>query len=181
MSQLVTEEFEKMTALCNQMEEKKEVDPIIAENIERAKSTLSSLENLLSSSAAGNVKSAFLAYHIIRNTNLILSKMKDRFRHAKENYDNPVVAQDSLMIFPLLSESVEVAMRYGGKHIDAGIQEVMQSHILKLREVTTQVDMALSIEEEAKTISASPEAVRAEEQKLSDAVKQQYVKEENIY
>jgi hypothetical protein len=182
MSNQVIEEFDRMTALCHKMEEVGAIDPAILDNIDRAKSTLSALANMLSTNtASSNVKSAFLGYHIIRNLNLILSKMKDRFTYSKDNNDNPIVAEDSLSILPILSESAEVAMKYAGKKVGEGEEELMLNHILKLREITSQANMTLTVEEEAKTISASPEAVRAEEQKLSDAVEQRYAKEENIY
>lgn len=182
MSQQVTEEFERMTVLCKQMEDVGVVDPSILDNIDRAKSTLSTLEKLLSTStSSSDVKSAFLGYHIIRNLNLILDKMKYRFANSKSNNDNPVVAEDSLAILPIMSESAEVAMKYAGKRIGEGEEELMLNHVLKLREITSRVKMMPTIEEEAKTISASPEALKAEEQKLTDAVKQHYIKEENIY
>ena len=182
MSQKVVEELERMATLCNKMEETGKVDFAILENIDRAKSSLSSLEGSLSSSTSGsNVKSVFLGYHIVRNLNLILTKMKDRFVHSHENHDNPIVAEDSLLVLPILSESIEIAMKYAGKKIGGGEEELMLNHILKLREITSLKNMALTIDEQAKTISASKEALWAEEQKLSDAVKRRYVKEENIY
>jgi len=171
-----------MTALCNKMEETGKVDFGILENIDRAKATLSALQTVLSSNTPdNNVRSAFLGYHIIRNMNMILTKMKDRFVRSQENSDNPIVAEDSLQLLPILSESVEVAMKYGGKGIGSGEEELMLHHILKLHEITSLKNMELSVEEQAKTISASKEALRAEEQKLSDAVKHRYIKEENIY
>lgn len=182
MSQQITDEFDRMTALCNKMEETGKVDFTILENIDRAKSTLSALEKVLSTNTAGSsVKSAFLGYHIVRNLDLVLSKMRDRFVHSQETNDNPIVAEDSLEVLPTLSESIEVAMRYGGKKIGSGEEDLMLSHILKLREITSQKNMQLTIEEEEQTISASKEALKAEEQKLSDAVKRRYIKEENIY
>ena len=182
MSQQIVEEFERMTSLCNKMEESGKVDFAILDNIERARSTLSTLEQLLSTNASGSdVKSAFLGYHIIRNLSLILSKMNERFTHSKDNNDNPIVAEDCISILPILGESAEIAMKYAGKRIGEAEEELMLNHILELREITSQANMVLTLEEEAKTISASPEALRAEEQKLSDAVKQRYAKEENIY
>ncbi len=164
------------------MEKVGEVDFVILDNIDRAKSTLSALESVLSSNtASSNVKSAFLGYHIIRNLNLILIRMRDRFVHSKETNDNPIVAEDSLSILPTLTESIDIAMRYGGKNISSGEEELMLNHILKLREITSQKNMTLTLEQEAQTISATEETLKIEEQRLSDAVKHRYVKEENIH
>lgn len=186
MSQQVIEQFNKMTALCNKMEEIGKIEPSsldnMVENIDNTAGLLTTIEKLLSTNASGSdVKSAFLGYHIVRNLNLVLAKMKQRYINAKEANDNPVVAEDSLSILPVMSESIEVAMKYAGKKITDGEEEVLLSHINALREITSEVKMKLSSEEESKTISASPEAVLEEEQRLSNAVRQRYAKEEDIY
>ena len=186
MSQQVLEEFNKMTALCNKMEETGVIEPIsldnMVESIDRASNLLTEVEKDLSNNASGtDVKSAFLSYHIARNLSLVLAKMKDRFVHAKEANDNPVVAEDSLSILPVMSESIDVAMKYAGKKIGEGEEDLMLSHISALQEITSEVKMKLSLEEESKTISASPEAVLEEERRLSNAVRQRYAKEEDLY
>lgn len=171
-----------MTLLCNQMEKTGKVDLSINDNIDRAKSELSGLERFLATTKPGiDVKSAFLGYHIVRNVNLVLTKMKDRFEHSKENADNPLVAQDSLLVLPVLNESLEVAIKYGRMKIAEGEEVLMLNHILRLRDITARLNMVLTPEEDAKTIGVSPAVLEEEEQKLSDAVKKRYDGKEDIY
>lgn len=163
-----------MNTLLWKMEETKEVDLSIIPMIESEMSLLSELQNKIVSDKTQETRANFLAYHIVRNLNLTMEKMKVRFIKAKENHDNPVVALDTISLIPVLAEAYQTV-----ESINAGktISETsVVDKIQLLRNSMSSSKMLISGEEEAKRVSK--EDFEEEGKQLADAVKDLYAEKQ---
>ena len=178
MSQEIINEFGRMNQLLRKMEAEHRVDASILNNISRLKSEFSILENKMTENKSENVKSRFLSYHIFRNISLILSKMEQRFLIAPKVNDNPVVAEDSISLLATLTQSANVAFKYGGKHLTKREEEEMLYCIQTLRNDASAVSMLIKPEEELGNISLDD--LNKEAKIIADSVEQSYRKKESI-
>ena len=87
------------------MEETGEVDLSILDNLKELKQILQILKNKWLQRSDNN---AFYFYQGLRNIELILGKMEERFVKSKENHDNPKIALDSLVLFPVVDEVLKI-------------------------------------------------------------------------
>ena len=92
----------------------------------------------------------FYFYQAVRNVELILERMMERFRTAKENQDNPQIALDTLDLIPIMDLVVETT------DVDCNLEENNVEIVNKLLEYTRDLrDMASVknlIEDDSKNI-----------------------------
>jgi hypothetical protein len=100
----VFEYINGMRSDLNKMEAERFVDRSFVAKIDTLGSQLTKMKQYWTDQRAVSVRSAFIFYSAMHNTELILSRMKDRFSKAHEADDNPGVACDSLLIMPVISE-----------------------------------------------------------------------------
>jgi len=160
----------------NRMEKEQKVDLSVVPQIEEAIQLLEDSEREITSGPQEDVGTSFLAYHIIRNVRTALQKMKVRFREAKEKGDNPIVAEDSLAIIPILSESYEMAQRYARGPLSQSEESVVIDRIRILRDAMSSTSMVMSEQEEFEEQART--GLEGEWEVLADAVKSSYVKEQ---
>lgn len=99
--------FEYIRDMCsdlNQMEEKGVVNTSFIQKIETLDKEFTKMKQYWIDQKTVSVGSAFVFYSAMHNTNLVLSKMKNRFNKAKKIGDNPKIACDSLLVMPIISE-----------------------------------------------------------------------------
>lgn len=100
----VFEYIRGMRSDLSQMEEKGTVDASFIQKIETLDKEFTEMKQYWIAQKAVSVGSAFVFYSAMHNTNLVLGKMKNRFKNAKKVNDNPEIACDSLLVMPIISE-----------------------------------------------------------------------------
>lgn len=104
------------------------------------------------------IDASFLLYHCVRNSRLILEKMKQRFLSAYEKNENPHVIEDSIQVIPVLSEICEAISALKEKEpiispeILSIISNRLKSLLKSLRTVAANASMLPSPEEELKGV-----------------------------
>ena len=93
-----------MRSDLNKMEVKGFIDSSFTTKIDTLDSELTKMKQYWVDQKEVSVGSAFIFYSAMHNTNLILTKMKERFKNANKTGDNPRVACDSLLVMPIISE-----------------------------------------------------------------------------
>lgn len=94
----------EMRSDLNKMETKGVVDFSFMSKIEWLNTEVERTKQYWINQKEVSIGSAFIFYSAMHNTNLILEKMKKRFRNAKKVHDNPKIACDSLLVIPIISE-----------------------------------------------------------------------------
>ena len=54
----------------------------------------------------------FYFYQAARNTELILDRMEHRFKNSQKANDNPRIAEDSLILLPVIDEILDITQSY---------------------------------------------------------------------
>lgn len=93
-----------MRSDLKQMEDRGVVDVSFIRKIEALDSEFFRMKQHWTEQKMVSVGSAFVFYSAMHNSNLVLSKMKNRFKKAAGIGDNPKIACDSLLVMPILSE-----------------------------------------------------------------------------
>lgn len=162
--------------LLTKMENEGEIDFAIIPKIENSMKLLTEFQNRIVTHRAADPKTDFLAYHIVRNINLTLEKMKFRFLIAKENRDNPIVAEDSQSLIPIIAESFQVAENIMNGQLTNADEPMIVERIRVLRESMFSSSMLITGDEESKRVSQAE--LRKEGERLANAVKDLYAEEQ---
>lgn len=165
-----------MSNLLVKMENEGVVDLAILPKIQELMAFLKTIQNQIISDTKAEAKANFLAYHIVRNINLTLEKMEFRFVHHKENHDNPIVADDSLALVPVIAESFNVAEKIINGELTYADERIIVEHIRNLRECMANRSMLVTSEEESKRVSQS--GLQEEGKNLASAIKDIYTKQQ---
>jgi hypothetical protein len=165
-----------MSLLLDKMERERKVDLAVVGEINGATTVLDDYEKKVVSGTASDIKASFLAYHIIRNTRIALQKMKARFMAAEENHDNPIVAEESLSLLPVLAESFNVAQSWQVGTLSEDAENSMIEQIRILRDAMSNASMTMSEEEESEELVKT--GLQSEWGLLADAVRDTYTKEQ---
>jgi hypothetical protein len=166
----------EMSTLLSRMQDTGEVDLAIVPKIEDSMELLTEMQNTIVNSKTTEAKQDFLAYHIIRNINLTMEKMKARFLVAKEMGDNPIVADDSIALVPVLSESFQVAEGIMSGKLTSVDQRLIMERIRVLRDSMYSSSMQITSEEESKR--APTAELEQEGKRLATAVKDLYTQKQ---
>lgn len=165
-----------MAVLLNSMEETGNVDLTIVPKIDETKQLLDSFKTEITNADSIDPQTNFLAYHIVRNIGLALDKMKSRFLAAQENHDNPIVAEDSLSLIPVMGESFQVAERIMGGELTQADAKMIFERVRVLRDSMYSGSMVITSEEETGYVPQSD--LREQGRKLSSAIKDIYSQEQ---
>lgn len=176
MSSEFSSRLSGISLLLDSMERERKVDLSVVDEIDRATIVLDDYGKKIVSDTSSDVKASFLAYHILRNIRIALQKMKARFATAEENHDNPVVAEVSLALLPLLAESFEVAQCWEAGPLSQDAESSMIEHIRTLRDAMSSASMTMSEEEESEELAKT--GLAGEWGLLADAVRDIYIKEQ---
>ena len=80
----------------------------------------------------------FYFYQAVRNVELILGRMMERFRTAKENQDNPQIALDTLDLIPIMDLVVELTdVDYNLEKNNVEIVNKLLEHTRDLRDMAS--------------------------------------------
>ena len=172
--EIFIKDFDSLASLLSNMEEKGKVDLTIVGKLDSIISTLQDYERKVAGSR-GEIVSSFLAYHILRNVRLVLTKMKDRFLQARPHNDNPTVVDESLSMIPFLAESTDIALRYAGKPLPPKTSDMIIEQVRLLRESASNASMTVSSEEEFKSITEKE--LKEEARRLVEIIKERYIYE----
>ena len=81
---------------------------------------------------------AFYFYQAVRNIELIVGMMEDRFKNSKETNDNPKVAKDSLIMMPIISDILHMTEKC--KISDSSINEILDK-TMRLRNTAASTNL----------------------------------------
>jgi len=97
--------LKQITKSLNDMETTGQVDLSILDNLNELRQFLQSIKTkwLQNKNSDG-----FYFYQAVRNIDLILDKMTERFKKSKENRDNPKIALDSLVLLPAIDQVLKI-------------------------------------------------------------------------
>lgn len=140
--------FGKAIAQVYKMESLGKVDPSIIQPLDEIASSFVSLEKAWAEAQGTALKDAFVMYHGVRNGEMVTRKMLRRFREAAELHDNPRIAQESLMILPILENINSIARAYQTKRVGADGRNRLLERVRQLREVAASTSMLPSPQEE---------------------------------
>jgi len=143
-----------MRSDLNKMETEGFVDLSFVAKIEKLDSELSRMKQYWIEQKEVSVGYAFIFYSAMHNSNLILSKMRQRFKNAKKTSDNPGVACDSLLIMPIISEVYQKTAQAAEEKekLNPFLPNEMLKLVSALRTTAKQVGMLPTFHEEVKRI-----------------------------
>jgi hypothetical protein len=165
-----------MTTLLVKMEDTGDLDLSIIPKIEDSMRIVAEIQSKIADDKTMELKANFLAYHIVRNINLTLEKMRFRFANAKLNHDNPIVAEDSLALVPAIAESFQVAERLVNGELSYADEKMIVGRIQALRNSMYSSSMLITGEEESKRVSSTE--LEEQGRKLASAIKDIYAKKQ---
>lgn len=113
--------LDHITDRVNKMEDDGVVDETIVGDLDEFKQKLLDVEDKWLSI---NDKNSFYFYQGIRDVELILERMVERFKTAETNPDNPQIASDTLAVIPIANEIIQIAER--GKTDDLTVNKILE-------------------------------------------------------
>lgn len=93
--------MQQITENLHNMEATGKVDPTIVNYLDELRSLLRELKDKW---LENRNTDSYYFYQGIRNVELMLDKMQERFEMAKVNHDNPKIAEDSIVLFKVVDE-----------------------------------------------------------------------------
>jgi hypothetical protein len=143
-----------MRSDLNKMEVEGSVDRSFVTKIDTLNSELTKMKQYWINQKAVSVGSAFIFYSAMHNTQLVLSKMKNRFNNAHKTGDNPGIACDSLLIMPIISEvSQKTILAFEEKqNLNPFLPTEMLKLVSALRTTAKLVNLLPTVGEEVKGI-----------------------------
>lgn len=98
--------FQEINDSLNRMEDTGKVDMSILDSLEKLERILRKIKTKW---LGHSNTDAFYFYQAMKNVELILGKMKERFKNSKIKNDNPKIAKDSLTLMPVIDDILQVA------------------------------------------------------------------------
>ncbi|MEM3377654.1 MAG: hypothetical protein QW674_01750 [Candidatus Bathyarchaeia archaeon] len=96
--------FNSIFRKLDHMEKTQKVDISILKDFELAEKQLSEFEKECIEAKERKIEDAFLFFHVMRSSRMILEKMRHRFSEAEAKHENPVIVDLSKMVVPRLNE-----------------------------------------------------------------------------
>ena len=124
----------------NHMEETGIVDMSILDNLQKLRQLLREIKTKWLEHPNTD---AFYFYQAARNVELILGKMEDRFKNSKIANDNPKIAEDSLVLMPVMDKIL--AMAEANQITNQTIDDILEK-TRKLRNVAASTNLIESLE-----------------------------------
>ena len=143
-----------MRSDLNKMETEGSIDSFFIAKIDTLNSELTKMRQYWIDQKEVSVGSAFVFYSAMHNANLVLSKMKGRFKNADKNGDNPAVACDSLLVMPIISEVYQKAAQAAEEkqRLNPFLPNEMLRLVSTLRTTAKLVHLLPTLDEEVKEI-----------------------------
>ena len=134
------------------MEDKGVIDASFIQKIETLDAEFTRIKQHWVDQKMVSVGSAFVFYSAMHNTNLVLSKMKDRFKKAKKIGDNPKIACDSRLVMPIISEVYQKTTRAitEKQNLNPFLPNKMLNLVSALRTTAKLAGLLPTIDEEVK-------------------------------
>jgi len=117
--------LDEITGRVNKMEDEGKVDLDILHDLDKLKDGLLAIEDKWVNNSS---RDSFYFYQAIRNVELILERVVERFAAAKERHDNPQIALDTLAIIPIASDIIQLTESGAVEHdkIDRVLERTRQ-------------------------------------------------------
>lgn len=149
----------------NRMEAKGIVDSSFITKIDTLDAEFTRMKQYWIDQKEVSVGSAFIFYSALHNTNLVLNKMKERFKTVRKTRDNPKIACDSLLVIPIISEVYQKASRAAEEkqRLNPFLPNEMLKLVSALRTAAKLVGLLPTIDEEVKKIDKTRLKKTAEE------------------
>ena len=138
--------FQDINDSLNHMEDTGKVDMSILNNLEKLEQILRTIKTKWLEYPNTD---AFYFYQAIRNVELILGKMKERFKNSKIKNDNPKIARDSLILMPVIVDVLQMAQT--STISDASINNILKK-TKYLRDVAASSDLIEPLEIDRESI-----------------------------
>jgi len=138
--------MQQITDNLNDMEATGKVDPSILKLLDELRNLIKDLK--LKWLENRNTDS-FYFYQGLRNIELMLDMMQERFEHAPENHDNPKIAEDSIILFKVVDDLLSITEK---NTIDEKSVNLILSKTRDLRETASKQNLIESIETDKKDL-----------------------------
>ena len=97
--------MQNITQNLHDMEATGKVDPTIINYLDELRILIKQLKNKW---LENKNTDSYYFYQGIRNVELMLNKMQQRFETAQENHDNPKIAEDSIILFDVVDDLLQI-------------------------------------------------------------------------
>jgi len=135
------------------MQETKEVDISVVHIIDELIESCKHYEEFWVKDESVPIENAFLFYHALRNSRLVLEKMNERFKVAVERHENPKIINDSFAVVPVLSELCSTVFSLAKKEITYELKNLVSYRVRVLRDIASDNSMLPSSEEEMRGLN----------------------------
>lgn len=154
----------------DRMEETGKIDISIIDKLDGVINEFIRLEGLWLSDSKTPVQITFPFYLGCRNCNLIMNKMKQRFKGAESGKGNPKVVVDAAMVLPTINEIyIRTLSALGSRpRINFDIPKQLINSIFNLREIAKKANMLPPKKEELKNVNIR--ILKREFNKLDDFI-----------
>jgi hypothetical protein len=150
--------FDSVFHKLNEMEKNQAIDESILSDFSYMEKQLAKYEGDCASSKDRKIEDAFLLFHVMRNSRMILEKVSARFTEAKAKHENPVVVDLSKMVIPRLNDlyTFTVPIFQNEKHVlTQGERNAILTRLKIVRDVASVAGMLPSVEDEKEGILKS--------------------------
>jgi len=150
-----TDLFVPIFKKLDEMEKTQTVDLSVLSDFSTLENQLSAFEKECVDAKERKVEDAFLLFHVMRSSRMILEKTRVRFAEAKSHNENPVVVDLSRMVIPRLNElyNFVVPIFYDRKHVLSSTERNAILRRLKIaRDMASATSMLPSVEDEKKGV-----------------------------
>lgn len=150
--------FDPVFYKLDEMEQKQVVDASILADFTVLEKRLSEFEAECASSKDRETEDAFLLFHVMRSSRMIVEKVSLRFAEAKSQHENPVVVDLSRMVIPRLSDLYNLVspILQDKKHIlSLGERNAILRRLKIARDIASATAMLPSVEDEKKGVLKS--------------------------
>lgn len=135
---MTTQVLQQITDSLYRMEDTGKVEFSILKNLNELRQIFKNTETKWLESKNSN---SFYFYQGARNAEFVLDRMMERFEKSQEAHDNPKIAEDSLIIIPLMSEILNLTE---GNSIDESKIRQIVERIRQLRTTAADVNLIQS-------------------------------------
>ncbi len=97
--------MQQITKNLYDMEATGKVDPTIIKYLDELRGLIKQLKDKW---LEHRNTDSYYFYQGIRNVELMLNKMQERFETAQENHDNPKIAEDSIVLFKVVDDLLQI-------------------------------------------------------------------------
>jgi len=153
-----TNSFETVFNKLNEMERSQSIDPSIVEDFKLLEKHFSEIEKECVSATERKLEDAFLLFHVMRSSRMILERAHSRFIDARERHENPVIVDLSKMVVPRIYDmyNLVIPIFHDKKHVlSSSERSAILTRLKILRDIASTTSMLPSVDDEKKGILKS--------------------------